>query len=74
MQSNDRQPGSDNWIILVQMAEASRARVAVEEQLQKLQREADAERAAAQARETQLQAKLGRLQEESHLLFLLANL
>lgn len=56
------------------MAEASRARVAVEEQLRKLQREADAERAAAQARETQLQAKLGRLQEVSHLLFLLANL
>jgi hypothetical protein len=71
---SNRQPGSDNCIILVQMAEASRARVAVEEQLRKLQREADAERAAAQAREAQLLAKLGRLQEVSHPLFLLANL
>ena len=53
---SNRQPGSDNCIILVQMAEASRARVAVEEQLRKLQREADAERAAAQAREAQLLA------------------
>ncbi len=48
------------------MAEGSRARAALEEQLQKLQREADAERTAAQARQAQLQARVGKLQEVSH--------
>lgn len=46
-----------------QASETSRARAALAEELQCAQKEAAAGRAAAQARESRLQAKLSRLQE-----------
>lgn len=47
----------------VQVVNAKKAQAAAAEQLRRLQVEAEAEREAAKARESQLQAKLHRIQE-----------
>lgn len=47
----------------VQVSDARKAQMALGEQLRRLQADAEAEREAALARESQLQAKLDRLQE-----------
>ena len=52
----------------MQVAEAKKAQATLAEQVQRLQGEAEAERKAAQARESQLQAKLNRLLEVRYLL------